>query len=98
VKVIVDAERKNDAEWGLGVSSVWHVLNPQSLYSVYKLDKREGIWNRRTESGNRWQTSGSFAVDKEGIVRWENVSNTADDVPNFEDGVEALAWRVWFII
>jgi len=91
VKVIVDAERKVYAEWGLGVSSAWHVLNPQSLYSAYKLGKQEGIWNRPTESGSRWQTSGSFAVDKEGIVRWKKVSNAADDVPNFEDGVETLA-------
>jgi hypothetical protein len=54
--VIVDAEREVYAQWGLGVSSAWHVLNPWSMYSVWKLGKQENIWNKPTESGSRWQT------------------------------------------
>jgi len=49
VKVIVDFDRETYAEWGLGVSSVWHVLNPWNMWSAYKMAKREGIWNRPTE-------------------------------------------------
>lgn len=90
VEVIVDDERESYAAWGLGVSSFWHVLNPWSLYSVYALGKKEGVWNRPTESGNRWQTSGSFAVDKEGVVQWARPSRTADDVPDFGEAAKAL--------
>ncbi|KAJ7656359.1 hypothetical protein DFH06DRAFT_1045719 [Mycena polygramma] len=70
VEVVVDSDRDMFAQWGLGVSSFGHVLSPAGLWGAYKLGKNEGIWNRPTESGNRWQTAGSFAVDNEGIVRW----------------------------
>ncbi|KAH8663518.1 hypothetical protein BGZ60DRAFT_470970 [Tricladium varicosporioides] len=93
-EVIVDAEREAYAQWGLGVSSAWHVLNPWSLYSVYKLGKAENIWNKPTESGNRWQTSGSFAVDERGVVRWVKVANAADDIPDFKEALKALGVEV----
>src|SRR5258706_8067815 len=59
VTVIVDTERELYAAWGLGMASTWHVINPWSMYSWYKLAKQEKIVNRPTESGNRWQMSGS---------------------------------------
>ena len=89
--VIVDEGRDMYAAWGLGLSSIWHALNPFALYSVYRLGTAEGIWNRPTESGSRWQTSGAFAVDVDGTVRWAHVSGAADDLPNFEAALEALA-------
>ncbi|KAH8894778.1 hypothetical protein GQ53DRAFT_642352 [Thozetella sp. PMI_491] len=90
ISVLVDYERDLYAQWGLGISTTWHALNPWSLYSTYRLGKEEGIWNRATESGTRWQTSGAFAVDAAGIVRWAKVARTADDVPNLEDARKAL--------
>lgn len=78
------------ARWGLGMSSLWHVLNPWSLWSVYRLGKEEGIWNRPTESGSRWQTAGSFAIDREGNVKWGRVAQSADEIPKFEDAVKAI--------
>ncbi|ESZ96920.1 hypothetical protein SBOR_2714 [Sclerotinia borealis F-4128] len=69
LQVIVDAERDIYAQWGLGTSSAWHILNPWSLMSVFKLGREEQIWNRPTESGYRWQMSGSWAVDREGFVK-----------------------------
>jgi len=89
-RVIVDHERELYGAWGLGASSAWHVLNPWSLYTVWKLGKQENIWNRPTESGNRWQTSGSFAVDGQGLVRWASVAKAADDIPNFEEALDAV--------
>jgi hypothetical protein len=88
--MIVDDERNMYADWGLGVSSFWHVLNPWSLYSVYTLGKQKGVWNRPTESGTRWQISGSFAVDAEGVVRWSRPSASADEVPDFGEALRAL--------
>lgn len=90
VNVIVDSDREIYAKYGLGVSSAWHVLNPWSMYSVHKLGKAENIWNKPTESGTRWQTSGSFAVDKEGTVKWAKVAQAADYIPNFNDALKAL--------
>jgi len=90
VTILVDDERELYATWGLGVSSFWHVLSPWSLYSAYKLGKRDSIWNRPTESGTRWQTSGSFAVNGEGIVKWSRPSASADEVPDFEDALPSL--------
>ena len=90
VSVLIDAERELYGQWGLGVSSAWHALNPWSMYSVYKLGKQEGIWNRPTESGNRWQTAGSFAVDSGGIIRWERIAKAADDIADFNEALKAL--------
>jgi hypothetical protein len=90
VTVIVNADRELYAQWGLGISNLWHVLNPWSLYSVFQLARQEKITNRPTESGNRWQTSGSFAVDGEGVVRWSKVANAADEIPDFDEALKAL--------
>ncbi|KAL2074571.1 hypothetical protein VTL71DRAFT_8349 [Oculimacula yallundae] len=90
VRVIVDDKRELYGKWGLGVSSTWHVLNPWSLYAVYTLGKTENIWNKPTESGTRWQTSGSFAVGKDGTVKWAEVPKAADQVPDFGDATRAL--------
>ena len=90
VRVIVDEEREIYAKWGLGVSSLWHVLSPWSMWSVFRLGREEGIWNRPTESGSRWQESGAFAVDGEGVVRWAGRAESADWIPDFEEGLKAL--------
>ncbi|KAL3428350.1 hypothetical protein PVAG01_01859 [Phlyctema vagabunda] len=90
VQVIVDPTRELYARWGLSTSSAWHVLNPWSLYGVYRLGKEDGIWNRPTESGSRWQQAGSFAVDADDVVRWVNVAGAADEIADFEDAVLAL--------
>ncbi|KAF1979473.1 hypothetical protein BU23DRAFT_548705 [Bimuria novae-zelandiae CBS 107.79] len=90
VHMIVDKHRRIYAEWGLGVSSLWHVLNPWSLVSVYRLGKQEGIWNRPTESGTRWQTSGIFVVDAKGTVTWTKPSASADEVPDFDEALRTL--------
>jgi hypothetical protein len=78
------------AKWGLGISSTWHAVNPLTLWNVFSLGKNEGIWNRPTESGSRWQTSGAFAVDRDGTVRWAHVARTADDMPDLKAAMTAL--------
>lgn len=90
VQVLIDPERQTYAKWGLGVSSFWHVLSPWSLWSVYKTGKEDKIWNRPTESGNRWQTAGSFAVDSSGTVKWGKKADSAEDIPDFSQAVSAL--------
>lgn len=66
------------------------MASPWVLYSVYRLGKEEGIWNLAAESGSRWQISGAFAVDGEGVVKWAHVDKAADDVPDLKHAVKAL--------
>ncbi|KAG4432265.1 hypothetical protein IFR05_012248 [Cadophora sp. M221] len=89
VRVTVDEKRELYGKWGLGVSSTWHILNPWSLYAVYTLGKKEGIWNKPTESGSRWQTGGSFAVGEGGMVKWVGVPKAADEIPDFGEAAKA---------
>ncbi|KAJ4419321.1 hypothetical protein N0V82_005009 [Gnomoniopsis sp. IMI 355080] len=89
VEVIVDEEREIYAAWGLGLSSYWHV-GPMSFFNAMQLGKSEGIWNRTTESGTKWQTGGAFAVDRAGKVRWVSVAKTASDVPDLNAALRAL--------
>ena len=88
LRVVVDPD--SYAAYGLGPSSYSHVLSPWALYEVWRLGKEEGIWNRPTESGSRWQTAGFFAIDGEGIVRWGRAARRADDIPDFEEAVDAI--------
>ncbi|KAJ7714750.1 hypothetical protein B0H16DRAFT_520000 [Mycena metata] len=90
VEIVVDADREIFAEWGLGLSSLGHFMSPAGLWAVYRLGKDEGIWNKPTESGNRWQTSGSFAVDMRGTLRWGRAMRSVAEVPNFEEAVESV--------
>lgn len=90
VEIIVDESRELYAEWGLGISTAWHVLNPGAIGSLYTLAKKEGISNRPTESGNRWQTSGSWAVDGEGIVRWGKAAARANEIPDFTEALTTV--------
>ncbi|QIX00791.1 hypothetical protein AMS68_006308 [Peltaster fructicola] len=91
LKVIVDHDRQAYSAWGLGASSWGHFLSPSALYETYRVGKEEGFWNRPTESGSRWQQSGFWAVTADGIVRWGRATESAGDVPDFEDGVSALS-------
>ncbi|KAI1264073.1 hypothetical protein F5Y18DRAFT_95262 [Xylariaceae sp. FL1019] len=90
VQVLIDEERDLYALFGLPTSSTWHVLSPIALYNTLQLGKQEGVWNRPTESGNRWQTAGAFAIDKDNIVRWKWVANRADDLADLDKAVLAL--------
>ncbi|KAH7001809.1 hypothetical protein EDB80DRAFT_685009 [Ilyonectria destructans] len=90
VDVIIDDERDLYAQWGLGISTTWHVANPATLWSALCLAKDEDIWNRNATSGSRWQMSGAFAVDQGGMIRWVHVGRTADDLPDFKVAVESL--------
>ncbi|KAK7937922.1 uncharacterized protein PG986_014790 [Apiospora aurea] len=103
VEVVIDHERELYAQWGLGMSTTWHVLNPRVLYQTLQLGKTENIWNRPTESGTRWQTAGAFAVaavadaaDEEeggGKVTWAHVAGAADDLPDFAAALGTLGVR-----
>jgi hypothetical protein len=82
VQFIVDETRELYALYGLGVSSFWHVLNPWSMGSVFSL-AMEGTTNRPTESGSRWQTSGTYVIKDETIVV-SQPAKAADDIPDFD--------------
>ncbi|EMF14944.1 uncharacterized protein SEPMUDRAFT_59234 [Sphaerulina musiva SO2202] len=90
LRVVVDDTKEAYAAYGLGISSWLHVLSPASMMNVFSLARREGISNRPTESGTRWQTSGTFAIGEDGIVKWGGPASRADDIPDFEEVVKTL--------
>ncbi|KAI6091952.1 hypothetical protein F4821DRAFT_225918 [Hypoxylon rubiginosum] len=94
VEVVVDFERELYARWGLGISNTWHAVGPLTLWRTLQLGKAEGIWNRPTESGNRWQTGGAFAVTKDGDVAWAKVAASADDLPDLDAALASLGVQV----
>lgn len=57
---------------------------------MFRLGREEKIWNRLTESGSRWQMSGSWVVDGEGIVKGGGVARSADDIMDFEEVVKLV--------
>ena len=57
---------------------------------MLKVGREEKIWNRPTESGSRWQISGTFAVDGDGVVTYVQVAQTADEIGDFEKALQSL--------
>ncbi|KAH6719998.1 hypothetical protein DL95DRAFT_518427 [Leptodontidium sp. 2 PMI_412] len=55
------------------------------------VDENESYMENGAWSGSRWQTSGSFAVCKNGTVKWVAVSKAADEVPVFGEATKALS-------
>ncbi|TIC99134.1 hypothetical protein CH35J_005125 [Colletotrichum higginsianum] len=90
VEVVVDEDRRVYAAWGLGASGFMHVLAPSALAGVFRLSREEGIANRPTESGSRWQTSGAWAVDGEGRVTWGGPAQTAPEIPDVKEALSSL--------
>jgi hypothetical protein len=89
VELVSDPSRKLYAAWGLGRTTLGHFLGRRSLASVSAL-AREGIRNRHP-SGTRWQSAGTFALDRDGVVRWRHVPEHAGDLPNLDEALLSLA-------
>ena len=90
VSIIIDDELELYAAWGLGVAKTEHVLNLATVYAAISLGWREGLWDRATESGSRWQTAGAYGIDRFGIVKWVHVPRLASDLADFEDAKAVL--------
>jgi hypothetical protein len=90
VKIVVDPDRVIYGMYGLGISSFWHVLNPWSMASVFRLGRTEKIWNRPTESGTRWQTAGLFAADSKGVIKYSHPSQATDDLGDIDEALKAV--------
>lgn len=88
--IIIDDEMELYAAWGLGVATREHVLNLATVYAAISLGWREGLWDRATESGSRWQTSGAYGIDRLGIVKWVHVPRRASDLADFENAQAVL--------
>jgi len=89
VQVVSDSSRKSYAAWGLGQTNVSHFMGRRSLGAVGRL-ARHGIRNTHP-SGTRWQSAGTFALDREGVVRWRHLPEHAGDLPDLEAARAAVA-------
>ena len=82
VELVVDVERHLYAAWGIGRSDLGHFMGSRSLKAVVRL-AREGVHNRHPQ-GSRWQSAGTFAVDRSNTVRWRHLPEHAGDLPDLE--------------
>ena len=89
VQVVSDSSRQTYAAWGLGQTSVSHFMGRRSLSAAGRL-ARQGIRNTHP-SGTRWQSAGTFALDREGILRWRQLPEHAGDLPDLEAARVAVA-------
>ena len=90
VTMIVDNVKSLYARWGLGVASYGHIFNMESFKQLYKLAVDDKITNRPTESGSRWQTSGSWAINSQGIITWGGLAQGAHEVPDVQSAIASL--------
>jgi hypothetical protein len=88
VLVASDPSRRSYAAWGLGRTDLGHFMGRRSLAGVTDL-ARKGIRNRHP-AGTRWQSAGTFALDREGIVRWRSAPAHAADLPNLDAALRAI--------
>lgn len=94
ITVVVDEARELYAQWGLGISNSWYLLNPWTQTAIYKLGKEENIYNREPGEGAcRWQIGGAWGVDARGVVRWGGKAVRVEGEAGkggLEEGVAAL--------
>jgi hypothetical protein len=88
VEVVSDQSRRSYAAWGLGQTRLGHFMGRQSLGAVTRL-ARQGIRNTHP-TGTRWQAAGTFALDRERIVRWRHLPEHAGDLPDLDAAREAI--------
>jgi hypothetical protein len=82
VQVGSDPDRRSYAAWGLGQTSMSHFLGRRSLGAVTRL-ARQGIRNTHP-TGTRWQSAGTFALDRDGVVCWRHLPEHAGDLPDLD--------------
>lgn len=90
VQVVVDDSQESFAIYGLGLSSIWAVLNPSSLSAAINLGKTEGYNVRPTESGSRWQQAGVFAADANGKIVYSHKAQTSDDLGDLQAALKSV--------
>jgi alkyl-hydroperoxide reductase/thiol specific antioxidant family protein len=89
VHVVSDQSRRSYAAWGLGQTGITHFLGRRSLGAVTRL-ARQGIRNTHP-TGTRWQSAGTFALDRERVVRWRHLPEHAGDLPDLDAARTAVA-------
>jgi len=85
VQVVIDEDRSVYAAWGLGLGSVWSVLNPNTQIQAWKekgwLGNQVAVAIQRKGTAGRglasYQTGGTGVIDAEGPVtvmgnKWQN--------------------------
>lgn len=90
VELVIDDTQESFSAYGLGLSTMWAVLNPTSLSAAINLGKSEGFNVRPTESGSRWQEAGVFAADAKGKIAYSHKAQTSDDLGDLEAALTSI--------
>lgn len=66
-------------------------LFSSAMFQQLKDLRSKGIVNTKTGScSNRWQNSGSFAINQEGVVKWRHLASHAGDMADFDEAIKAV--------
>lgn len=89
IEVVHDSSLATHARWGLGSSSVLHIMRPRVLLGALSAYRR-GARNRSPD-GSRWQQAGAFAVAADGRLAWVHYPASAEDLPDLRAAVAAVS-------
>lgn len=90
IKLVADISRQTYGDLGIGYLSFAALFSGKMWSALFKL-KEAGIVNTKTETGsNRYQNSGGFSVDKNGIVRYVKLAQHAGDMVPYEEAVVTI--------
>ncbi|KAK7727554.1 hypothetical protein SLS53_009456 [Cytospora paraplurivora] len=79
--------------WVEHVGGAWEtdlvVDEDRDVYAAWGLGL-SSYWHAVHRERLRWQTSGAFAVDKNGVVKWAAVARSASEIPDLDAALRAL--------
>ncbi|KAL1297360.1 hypothetical protein AAFC00_004901 [Neodothiora populina] len=84
--LIADPSRELYAAWGIGVLPWTGMVNGNVMGALKSLKESDGIDLTPTGKGSwRWQNSGGFAVDSQGVVKWRKVAVDSSDMCDYSE-------------
>lgn len=90
--LVADPDRKIYAAWGIGQLGWTGMINGTVMKALKVLKDDEGIDLSQTGKGSyRWQNSGGFAVDPEGLIRWRKLAESSADMCDYVEAAKAVA-------
>ncbi|WWC58127.1 uncharacterized protein I303_100662 [Kwoniella dejecticola CBS 10117] len=92
--LLPDPSRETYAQWGIGQLPWLGMISPSVINNMNDLKKADNIDLRPTGVGSyRWQNSGGFAVDEEGILRWRKIAQDSSDICDYSEATKSVTQR-----
>lgn len=89
--LVADPERKIYAAWGVGTLGWGGMINGDVMAGIKSLKDSDGIDLRPTSKGSwRWQNSGGFAVDRNGMIKWRKLATNSSDMCDYAEAAKTV--------